>query len=81
MVTFTVPQPPQLLLQNSEMSGGQMHLTLQTQTGKTYLVQRSKNLSDWETVQTISGNNSVQTMSANTDLAQPDRCFFRVMEQ
>jgi acid phosphatase type 7 len=81
LFSFSVPQPPQLVLQNSEMSGGQMNLTLQTQTGKTYLVQRSKNLSDWETVQTISGNGALQTMSASTDLTQPDRCFFRVVEQ
>lgn len=81
LATFTVPEPPRLALQDAQMSGGQMQLTMQTQNGKTYLVQRSMNLTDWETVQTVSGNGSMQSLSAAPNMAQPDRCFFRVVEQ
>lgn len=81
LVNFVVPEPPKLALQNAEMSGGQMNLTLQTQNGKSYLVQRSTNLSDWETVSTISGDGSVKTMTASPSLEVNDRCFFRVVEQ
>ncbi len=81
LVNFSVPQPPQLTLQNAQMSGGQMQLTLQTQSGKTYAIQRSTNLTDWTTLQTMSGDGTVHTLSASPDLVVTDRSFFRVVEQ
>jgi hypothetical protein len=79
MATFSVPQPPALTLQNAEMSGGQMRLTLPTKNGKTYLIQRSQTLVDWETVQTIAGDGTVRTLSATP--GSMERSFFRVVEQ
>lgn len=81
MATFTVRAPPSLELEASEFSGGQMHLTLQTQVGKTYTVKRSTNLSDWSDVLTVSGNGGVQVLSVNPDPESMDRCFFRVFEE
>ncbi|MFZ4765659.1 MAG: hypothetical protein ACOYMN_11960, partial [Roseimicrobium sp.] len=81
LVNFTVPAAPRLELQNAQMSGGQMHLTLQTQNGKNYGLQRSKDLINWETVATIPGDDTVRTFIGSPDLVQPDRCFFRVVEQ
>lgn len=78
VATFTVPEPPVFKIQHAEMSGGQMHLTLQTQAGKTYIVQRSTNLVDWEDVLTTVGDGSVKVLSANPDPGVTNRCFFRV---
>jgi len=81
LVTFTVPEPPKLTFQEMEFSGGQMHMSIQTQTGKTYKIMRSKNMTDWTEVSSISGNGGVMDLSAPPDPTSMDRCFFRVTEE
>jgi len=77
VVPFTVPAPPEFKLQVTDMSGGQMHLRLQTQNGVTYAIERSVNLHDWVEVLTFVGDGTLMTVTAAPDPAVMDRCFFR----
>jgi hypothetical protein len=74
LATFTVPPLAEFKLV-ANMSGGQMHLRLQTQNGVTYAIERSTNLQDWAEIQTFVGDGNVMTVSAAPDPVI--RAFFR----
>lgn len=77
VVPFTVPAPPEFRLEVADMSGGQMHLRLQTQNGTNYAIERSTNLQDWTQIHTFVGDGTVMTVSASPAPFTMDRAYFR----
>ncbi len=80
LVNFTVPEPPVLELADVTASGGKLQISLQTKSGKTYLVQRSQNLTDWENLGSAAGLGTLQTFEADP-VNLTERSFFRILEQ
>jgi hypothetical protein len=80
LLNFTVPEPPVLELADVTASGGKLQISLQTKTGRTYLVQRSQNLTDWENLGSAAGLGTLQTFEADP-VNLTERSFFRILEQ
>lgn len=73
-VQAPVPAPQ---LSAAHRTGSDFEFTLQTQTGRSYRVQGSTNLTDWTTLRTLTGTNT-PTVFRDTN-APPARRFYRAV--